>query len=187
MSPFLGEVPVISPIFQGILNGLGWLLAGIYNLIPNYGVTIIVLTIIIRAVLLPLGMKQIRSMQNMQVIQPKVKALQQKYKGNRQKQQEETAKLYKEHGVNPLSGCWPVLLQFPILIAMYSVVRFPQHPPHLPETSELRTRIERQIFDGEQIGGTDFLSANLLCSAVQAGKEAKFTDPKDKSQTITLH
>lgn len=186
MSPLLSEVPVISPVFQGILNGLGWLLAEIYDLIPNFGVTIIVLTIIIRLVLLPLGMKQIRSMQNMQVIQPKVKGIQQKYKGNRQKQQEETMKLYKEHGVNPLSGCWPVLLQFPILIAMYSVVRFPQHPPHLPEASELRTRIERQIFEGEQVGGTDFLSANLLCSALQAGNEAKFTDPQDKSQTITL-
>ena len=75
-------------------------------------------------------------MQHMQIIQPKVKQIQQKYKTNRQRQQEEIMKLYKEYGVNPFSGCWPVLLQFPILISMYSVLRFPQHPIHVPpETS----------------------------------------------------
>jgi YidC/Oxa1 family membrane protein insertase len=165
--------------WQGLLDGIGWVLARIYDLVPNYGVTIILLTVVIRLILLPLGIMQIRSMHNMQVIQPKVKAIQAKYKGNRQKQQEETMKLYKEHGVNPFSGCWPVLLQFPILIAMYSVVRFPQHPPHLPEGSDLRVQIEQQIppvsSPGEipnaerPVTGTDFLYMNLLCSASQAG------------------
>jgi len=171
--------------WQVLLDGLGWALAKVYGLIPNYGVTIIVLTVVIRLVLLPLGIKQIKSMQEMQAIQPKVKAIQQKYKGNRQKQQEETMKLYQEHGVNPFSGCWPVLLQFPILIAMYSVLRWPQHPIHLPE-GELRTRIVAQVYEGKDVGGADFLGANLLCSALQSGKEAKFPDPQDPKQTVTL-
>ena len=72
-------------------------------------------------------------MQHMQIVQPKIKQIQQKYKGNKQRQQEEIMKLYKEYGVNPFSGCWPVLLQFPILIAMYSVLRCPQHPIHIPD------------------------------------------------------
>lgn len=176
--------------WQALLNGLGWVVAQIYDLIPNYGVTIIVLTLLIRLVLFPLGVRQIRSMQHMQIIQPKVKQIQQKYKGNKQRQQEEIMKLYKEYGVNPFSGCWPVLLQFPILIAMYSVVRFPQHPIHIPEDTKLYTQVTAQIpqvdGDGEPItsqaqidelepplpgpvSGTSFLGMNLLCSATHAG------------------
>jgi len=174
--------------WQALLDGLGWVVAQIYEFIPNYGVTIILLTIAIRVVLLPLGIRQVRSMQHMQIVQPKVKQIQQKFKGNKQRQQEETMKLYKEYGVNPFSGCWPVLLQFPILIAMYSVLRFPQHPIHIPEDSELYSVITQQIpqvgADGEPIvsqaqiddldlpgpdSGTSFLGMNLLCSASQAG------------------
>jgi YidC/Oxa1 family membrane protein insertase len=181
--------------FQMLLDGMGWILAQIYDLIPNWGLSIIVLTILIRLVLLPLGVKQIRSMQNMQIIQPKVKQIQQKYKGNKQKQQEEIMNLYREHGVNPFSGCWPVLLQFPILIAMYSVVRFPQYPVHIPAGSDLYTVVTAQIpespsgaatpdylrehgavlKDGTWVvpesspTGTTFLGMNLLCSAQQAG------------------
>jgi YidC/Oxa1 family membrane protein insertase len=170
--------------WQALLDGLGWVVAQIYEFVPNYGITIILLTIAIRLVLLPLGIRQVRSMQHMQIVQPKVKQLQQKYKGNKQRQQEEIMKLYKEYGVNPFSGCWPVLLQFPILIAMYSVLRFPQHPIHIPEDSELFTVVTAQIPqttpDGEPIvsqaqidelglpgpdEGTSFLGMNLLCSA----------------------
>ena len=167
-----------SPLWQGLLEGVGWLVAQIYRLIPNYGLTIIGLTVLIRLVLLPLGVKQIQSMQNMQAIQPKVKQVQQKYKANKQKQQEEVMKLYKEHGINPLSGCWPVLLQFPILIAMYSVLRFPQHPVHIPEGSALYTAIiEKQVPEPKPAGwtgpkgssGTQFLGMNLLCTPIQAG------------------
>ena len=179
-----------SPFFQGLLDGLGWLIARIYDVIPNYGVTIIVLTILIRVVLLPLGIKQIRSMQHMQLVQPKIKALQQKFKGNKQKQQEEVMKLYREYGVNPFSGCWPVLLQFPILIAMYSVLRFPQHPVHIPEESGLYADIVtaqippvtspsdclsglpdrcQATTEPGPSGGSGFLGMNLLCSAREAG------------------
>jgi YidC/Oxa1 family membrane protein insertase len=178
MSPVMAAVPW-SPLWQGLLDGAGWLTAEIYRLIPNFGLTIIVLTVLIRLVLLPLGVKQIRSMQSMQAIQPKVKQLQQKYKANKQKQQEEVMKLYKEHGVNPFSGCWPVLLQFPILIAMYSVLRFPQHPIHIPSDSRLYTAIVvNQVPEPppqpmwkapKDSSGTAFLGMNLLCTPLQAG------------------
>ena len=87
---------------QGLLKGLGWVLAGIYDVIPNYGITIILLTVLIRVVLLPLGIKQVKSMQRVQALQPKIKAIQQKYKGNRQKIQEEQMKLYQEMGFNEI-------------------------------------------------------------------------------------
>ncbi len=158
-----------SGAWQALLSGIGWLVAKIYDVIPNYGVTIIVLTILIRVVLLPLGIKQIRSMHAMQVVQPQIKQTQTKYKGNKQKQQEEIMKIYKEHGVNPFSGCWPVLLQFPILISMYSVLRYPQHPPHLPSGTKLYSNIEGQIAANKTPVGTNFLGTNLLCSSLQAG------------------
>lgn len=175
--------------WQALLDGVGWIIAEIYDLVPNYGVTIILLTVLIRVILLPLGIKQIRSMQHMQLIQPKVKQIQQKYKQNKTKQQEEIMKLYKEYGVNPFSGCWPVLLQFPILIAMYSVLRHPQHPVHIPTGSELERVIEQQIPQLESLadvptepgppGGTSFLGMNLLCSATQAGNpRAELGDTK---------
>ena len=118
-------IPVVGELFQWLLDSIGWVLAKIYDFVPNYGVSIIILTLIIRFVLFPLGVKQIKSMQHMQAIQPKIKDIQKKYKGNKQKAQEETMKLYKEAGVNPLGGCLPVLAQFPILIAMYAVIRAP--------------------------------------------------------------
>jgi YidC/Oxa1 family membrane protein insertase len=157
--------------WQTLLDAIGWLLAKIYDFVPNYGLSIIILTLLTRFVLLPLGIKQIRSMQSMQAIQPKVKAVQQKYKGNRTKQNEEVMKIYQEHGVNPLSGCWPMLLQLPILVTFYSVLRYPQSPPHLPAGSELRQTIDREIAPGSNPdqGGIQFLGVNLMCSAQQAG------------------
>jgi len=173
--------------WQALLDALGWVVAQIYDFIPNYGVTIILLTVLIRLVLLPLGIKQVRSMQHMQIVQPRIKQVQQKYKGNKQRQQEEIMKLYKEYGVNPFSGCWPVLLQFPILIAMYSVLRWPQHPVHVPVDSEIYAAVSQQIpetIDGKPVvtqaqiddldlpgptSGTSFLGMNLLCSAIHAG------------------
>jgi YidC/Oxa1 family membrane protein insertase len=169
-----------SPLWQGLLTGVGFVVGKIYDLVPNYGLTIILLTVAIRVVLLPLGIKQIRSMQHMQAIQPKIKAVQTKFKGNKQRQQEEVMRLYKEHGVNPFSGCWPVLLQFPILIAMYSVLRYPQHPVHIPQSSDLyKAVVIAQVPPVDathpvptkpgDASGTSFLGMNLLCSASNAG------------------
>jgi YidC/Oxa1 family membrane protein insertase len=100
-------------------------LAGIYAVVPNYGLAIIVLTLLVRIVLLPLTIRQTRSMREMQMIQPEIKRIQAKYKGNRQKMNEEMMGLYKEHGVNPLGGCLPLLLQMPVFIALFHVLRQP--------------------------------------------------------------
>jgi YidC/Oxa1 family membrane protein insertase len=147
--------------FQAILDGVGWVLARFYDVVPNYGVAIILLTLVIRLLLLPLGIKQIRSMQATAVMQPKMKAIQQKYKQDRQRQQEEMMKLYKEYGYNPLSGCFPLLAQLPVLIALFAVLQFPKGLTHIPPKSDLFVAISNQ--------DTQFLGANLVCSAVQSG------------------
>jgi YidC/Oxa1 family membrane protein insertase len=166
--------------WQALLNGLGAILAFFYSLVPNYGVAIILLTVAIRVVLLPLGIKQIRSMQAMQAIQPKVKELQKKHKGDRQKQNEETMKLYKEYGVNPFSGCLPLFAQFPVLIALFAVLRVPGGIVHIPDDSRLHAAIVSN--------DTHFLGSNLLCSAGQAGKVITVTtkpgDPAAEPKTL---
>lgn len=99
----------------------------IQHLIPNpnisYGIAIIVFTIIIRLILFPLNMKQTRSQVKMQEIQPELKKVQDKYKSDPQKAQEEIMKLYKEKGVNPMGGCLPLIIQLPILWALFYVFR----------------------------------------------------------------
>jgi YidC/Oxa1 family membrane protein insertase len=113
----LPHIPLFEPFAAG--------LAAIYGVVGSYGVAIILLTIVVRAILLPLSIKQTKSMREMQRIQPEVKKLQAKYKGDRQKVNEAMMALYKEHGVNPFGGCLPLLMQFPVLIALYRVIRAP--------------------------------------------------------------
>jgi YidC/Oxa1 family membrane protein insertase len=172
--------------FQALLDAVGWLLAWVYDQVGNLGLSIIILTIVFRLILLPLGIKQIKAMQATQALQPKVKEIQKKYKGNRQKIQEQQMKLYQEYGVNPLGGCLPVLLQFPILIAMYSVIRAPvpyspEDPSrpagvefkdnHLPEGSELY-----RVVTTHQEEGQRFLVMNLQCPPGSAGRTIPVLD-----------
>ncbi|HEV3474966.1 MAG TPA: YidC/Oxa1 family membrane protein insertase [Actinomycetota bacterium] len=110
-------------IWDSLLRGLGSILAFLYDVVPSYGVAIILLTVLVRLVLIPLTLRQTRSMHAMQQIQPQIKEIQRKHKGNRQKMNEEMMKLYKEHQVNPLGGCLPLLLQLPVFIALFSVLR----------------------------------------------------------------
>ena len=109
-------------MFGWLENILKWMLTLLYKIIPNYGVGIILLTIIIKIILWPLSRKSAASTAKMSALQPKMKELQTKYKDNPQKLNQETAALYKQEGVSPLGGCLPMLLQFPILIAMYGLL-----------------------------------------------------------------
>ena len=94
-----------------------------YALIPNYGVAIILLTLLVRVVFWPLTHKSTIAMRKMSVIQPQIKALQQQFKDQPQKLQQETFKLYRENKVNPFSSCLPMLIQIPIFIALFVVLR----------------------------------------------------------------
>ena len=101
---------------------LKWMLNMLYKIIPNYGVGIILLTLIIKLLLWPLSRKSAAATAKMSTLQPKQKELQEKYKDNPQKLNQEMAALYKQEGASPLGGCLPMLLQFPILIAMYGLL-----------------------------------------------------------------
>lgn len=120
-------------MFQSLVHGMGQLLAWFYSLVPNYGMAIIMLTIMVRALMIPLAIKQAHSMranrgnqEKIRKLAPEVKKLKEKYKDDRQRQYEEQKKLYAEHDVNMLGGlggCLPLVLQMPIFMAMYMLLQ----------------------------------------------------------------
>lgn len=113
----------MAEVWGAIERFLGTVMNGIYEVIPSWGLAIIILTLLVRFVLIPVTIKQMKSMTAMQKLAPELKKLQQKYKGDRQKLSEESMKLYREHGVNPASGCTPLLMQAPAFLALYSILR----------------------------------------------------------------
>lgn len=104
---------------------LGYLLNGIYGLVNNYGLAIIILTLIIRLAILPLYSKQLKSTQQMQAIQPKVNEIKAKYGKDQQKMNEKMQELYAEHKINPVAGCLPLLIQLPIIWGLFGLLRDP--------------------------------------------------------------
>jgi YidC/Oxa1 family membrane protein insertase len=105
-------------MFQLIANVLAWF----YDLVPNYAIAIALLTLAIMVLLTPLTLKSTKSMLEMQRLQPEVRRLQQQHKGDRQKLNEEMMALYKEHKINPLGGCLPLLLQAPVFFILFRVL-----------------------------------------------------------------
>ena len=115
------EIQETRVLFGWLENILKWMLQMIARVVPNYGISIIILTIVVKLALWPLTRKSYESNARMQLVQPKMAEIREKYKDNQQKQNEEMAKLYKKEGVNPLGGCLPMLAQFPFFIAMYGL------------------------------------------------------------------
>ena len=105
----------MSSIFSIFSIPLGWLMRGIYDLVGNYGVTLILFTLLTKIILLPLSIKQKKSTIRMSVFSPLIQQIQKKYASDPQKQQEELARLQQEHNFSMTSGCAPMLIQFPIL------------------------------------------------------------------------
>jgi YidC/Oxa1 family membrane protein insertase len=112
----------VGAIWDGLKNYIFLFLQFLYGGVKDYGFAIVLLTVTFRILLTPLMWKQTKSMIELQKVQPKIKALQEKYKNNKEKQQEELMKFYSENKVNPFGGCLPLLLQMPLLFALYQVL-----------------------------------------------------------------
>ncbi len=116
----LGWAWLIRPISEYVMLPL---LSALHYIAPNWGVVIILFSIIIKIVLHPLSRSSMRSMKKMQALQPLMDEIKEKYKDDPQKMNQQVMNLYKEYGVNPAGGCLPLLLQFPVMIALYNVLR----------------------------------------------------------------
>ena len=165
--------------WEWLLSLLGSLLAFFYDLVPEYGIAIILLTLAVSLVLFPLTVKQTRSMKAMQEIQPEVKKLQKEFKGEKEELNKHLMELYKEKGVNPAAGCLPLLVQMPIWFALYRVLWQGHGIPEdsalsqvLTEAGDLlyttdasgtRTLVDNwQNIPGDAIDAVQFLGMNLL-------------------------
>ncbi|MFD5029678.1 membrane protein insertase YidC [Streptomyces sp. NPDC058220] len=165
----------IASLFSFITTPVSWVIVQFHSLYGTifgpdtgwaWGLSIVSLVVLIRICLIPLFVKQIKSTRNMQVLQPKMKAIQERYKNDKQRQSEEMMKLYKETGTNPLSSCLPILAQSPFFFALYHVLS--------------------SIASGKTIG---VINQGLLDSARQAHifgapLAAKFTDSSDKVASL---
>ena len=126
---------------------LATLLAWFYSIWPSYGMAIVFLTLSIMVILTPLTLKGTRSMMVMQALQPEMKKLQQRYKDDRQKLNEELLSFYKENNINPLGGCLPLLIQMPVFLVLYRVLRGLTRP--------LPYGYLREHLTGVKVGGFD--------------------------------
>lgn len=151
----LGLLAAGKSIFEPIYVALGDVIAWLYSVVPSYGWAIVLLTVAVRLVVWPLTIKQVKSQQALQALQPEMKRLQAKYKDDRQKLNEEMMALYREHKVNPFGGCLPLLLQFPLLLVMWRLIYglVPKSksgiaglPKHIPTTSAMYRSLLRGGF-----------------------------------------
>lgn len=143
-----------TPIIGTIAKLFGMIMNGIYVFFYNnfgvvsIGISIIVFTIIVRLLMIPLAIKQQQSMEEMQRIQPEIKKIQEKYKNTKdpesqKKMQAETAQLYQDHNVNPFGGCLPLLIQMPILFALFAVLR--NIPAYIGQVKDVYTNVVTHI------------------------------------------
>ena len=149
-----------------IIEFLGAILEFMYQIFPNVGLAIILLTVVVNLAMFPLTLKQTRSMKAMQEIQPLVKDLQKKHKDDRQALNEEMVALYKEKGVNPAAGCLPMILQLPIWFSLFRLLQsFRGDNPvrFLSADSDLAAAITN--------GDTSFLGMDLIKSPNEAVQE----------------
>jgi YidC/Oxa1 family membrane protein insertase len=110
----------IRPVSHAVL----WSMQKLYHVIPNYGLVVIIISILTKVLFYRLTHKSFKSMKQMQDLQPRLQALKEKYGDDKRRMSEETMKLYREAGVNPLGGCLPMLLQMPVFIALFNVFRY---------------------------------------------------------------
>lgn len=158
-------------MFDLIARALGWIFYWIYNFVGNYGVALIIFTVLIKVCMVPMSIKQQKSTVKMQQIQPLVKDIQEKYKHDQQKMQAETMKLYKEHDVKIGAGCLPMLIQLPILLCLYQVISYPLTYIFGFDAAESWAAISEFTKDGQAL--------NVLVSAKEMiGNEAQIIAAK---------
>ncbi len=157
-----------------IYNFFGMLLAFFYGLVPNLGVAIILLTVAVMLALFPLTAKQAKAMLNMQRAQPEIKRIQNLYKNDKAKQNEEVMKFYQENKINPLAGCLPLVVQMPIFISLFHLMRSPYQ--YIPKSSALYAAFcgganvtEKMCSKAPLPHHLEFLGMDLATSARDAG------------------
>lgn len=186
---FLGLTFLIRPIAEYLMLPL---LKFLHSFIPNYGVVIIIFSLIIKILLHPLTKQSMKSMKKMQALQPMMNEIREKFKDDPQKMNQEVMKLYQTYGINPAGGCLPILLQMPILIALYGLFRatieLRQQPfifwmtdLSIPDTI-IRLPFRLPLFMIDEISGL----ALLLGLTMFIQQKMTITDPRQKAMVYLM-
>ena len=154
-----------------------------YNVFPNYGISIILLTLTIKVAFFPLMSKQYKSMKQMQVIAPEMKALREKLKSKPEKLQQEMLKLYKKHNVNPIKGCLPMLVQIPFFIGIYATILSDSFKSLLAEPGVYQGLFPFWLSDLSAADGTMILPV-LLAGFTYWSQKLMAVDPTQKKLLI---
>jgi len=157
-------------LINAIAAPFGLFLKYIYGFVNNYGWSIVIFTIIVKMILLPLTLKQSKSMKKMQDLNPKLKELQKKYAKDKQKLNEKTMELYQKEKVNPAGGCLPLLIQFPVLIALFQVLRMPEKYVFTPE---VYATVEKSFLWLKDLSNPDSLYILPILAAVTTYYQSK--------------
>jgi YidC/Oxa1 family membrane protein insertase len=185
-------------IYQPLYNAL----IGLYNVIPDLGLAIIILTVIIRVALLPLSKKSIESQKKMQEVQPELKKIQEKYKNDRTMQSQKLMEFYREKKINPASGCMPLIIQLVVLIALYRVfvagINFDGHSEMLysfiknpgtinPMSLGFLDMSKRNMFLAVVAAGLQFWQTRMIMSKKEKEKpNNKQSDPQKEPDFATI-
>ena len=154
----------MNVVYEILGYPLGWVMWALYKVIPYYGITLLVFTVLTRVAMFPLTLKQQKSTAKMSAVQPKIAALQNKYKNDKEKLNAETMKLYQEEGYNPMSGCAPMLIQFPLLFGLIDVIYKPlYHIVRLPKDVIAQAELIWTQVTGEAVrGGLSISQLNII-------------------------
>ncbi len=175
----IGTTPYVGWIISLFAKPILYLLPAMYDIIPNYGFVIIIFAFLVKLITWPLSRKSVQSMAAMKDIQPKMTELKEKHKNNPQALNKEMMKLYKEHGVNPISGCLPMLPQMPLFFAMFAVFR---------STILLRQAPFMLWWDDLSRGAMTLTDPYMILVVLMVGlmflqQKMAMTDPKNKAMT----
>lgn len=163
------DVLVVANILQPLIDVANEVLVFLHDLGLHYGAAIVGLTFLTRILILPLSIKQIRSMREMSAIQPQMKELQERYKDDRERQQRETIKLFQEHGVNPFASCLPLLLQLPVFISLFYLLQGDEFKDEVARAGEQSWLFVNDLTEKATGGDLAILLALYLGTSVIAG------------------
>jgi len=181
-------IDAIAEVFSVVINF-------IYNYVPNFGATIVVMTLLVKLITFPLNNKQIQTTRRMQKLQPEMKKIQQKYKDDKEKQNKAVSAFMKENNMNPLAGCLPLLVQFPFLIGIFRILREPDKFLNMEEINRYMFQ-EAEMIDLMAIPNISFenffseISIYYLFPLIAGGTTYLYSQmsmPSDSSQKMMLY
>jgi YidC/Oxa1 family membrane protein insertase len=176
----------VANILQPLIDVANSVLTFLHDIGFVYGTAIVLLTFITRAAILPLSLKQIHSMREMSAISPHVKEIRERYKDDPQRMQREQMRLFQEHGVNPLASCLPLLLQMPVFISLFYLLRSDEFKAEVREAGEQSWLFINNLTEPAHGSSLVILLVLYITTSVVAGLIMSGANPNPQTRLISM-